>query len=1107
MLQKNISDAGLPSKKRKESEGSLLMGSNSSRDRLVPKRKGSNHHSDRSMMGVLSAVGGGSSSSASSANGGGHGSKLVSSSFSDRLGSKSTSRDHEQDRRNGVHDTARDKARDGGRNNTRDINNGRDWTRAQVFGILEHQKNDLLPKNRSLLSDVPSKKSLASATSQTLALPTQASLISSSRPRTSMPILGAGLSAKDQKVGIAICQLGPFELDATTLHIRTTRSQQANGNSSQVGYQWIVELSPSGALKYPGLDINALSVIDEKNFEQVKYHVLTDILVQDRIDVLLEFRHPLVLRFKGSDLSIDRYFLQLTKKEGNCAPISFMSELKSRRAHVVQGNKVQIDNALKAMRVDLPGRDLLEGLKYGRGRMVATPTSEGANDLLKPAVSDRKSGSVFDVSGSASKNSKGGSGESRQSMGVLPSSSPSRNPNTSVHGRSETRTPLTISENNPGESVSDDSAGISAKTPVKTSTKSIYSAADTPRSLRQGGSSRSVTPQLAVDGEEHNSSRTATPESTQVVSTPGNSRDGARESTPENTPESSRTPKLLSLAARVAKLSLRGTFCYQFPDKKSVDVTEADYRSLDSNSFLNDTILNLFLRMALFDSMKSDPAIANSTHLFNSFFYDKLGEKKDEYGRPSYEVAMRWTSKVDLFSKKYVILPINEAMHWYVAIIYNLPSLLKKPGDSDSQAVASPSSDVVMGEAVDSPDSSLGSVGGSLNSKAVSASPEPGQSGDDYSTTQVRSLRYRSVRTITPASRTRSRVINIDDDDGPVIFILDSLKTSQFRNNQVSRKVKDYIVAEAKARYNITVNKETIRSKSASVPQQDNYCDCGIYVIHYIEQFLSNPQMFIRLMASATDAAKKELQVAWEADKIKNKRAKLKLKTLNLEAITRGEHVPPKVLELTKESDELASPNAVGSGAGDEDGADSDEDMITDLKDVQPQLTTTTPSSPTRAATVSRASSRPGTPSHTNNSSSPAHKSSLVQDTVTNSKPTKAGSSSASTLIDVSGHDVDILPKSSLNFSKTNGASETKSRSALASLSLEETDPFTSDTGKSHENNDSGSHLDSINNSDEKNNSHDDDDDDDDDILVVSAERIKHPNATRKSNRIASRLI
>lgn len=37
--------------------------------------------------------------------------------------------------------------------------------------------------------------------------------------------------------------------------------------------------------------------------------------------------------------------------------------------------------------------------------------------------------------------------------------------------------------------------------------------------------------------------------------------------------------------------------------------------------------------------------------------------------------VQRWTSKVDLFSKRYIIVPINESLHWYLAIIYN-PSAL-----------------------------------------------------------------------------------------------------------------------------------------------------------------------------------------------------------------------------------------------------------------------------------------------------------------------------------------------------------------------------------------------------------------------------------------------
>lgn len=52
--------------------------------------------------------------------------------------------------------------------------------------------------------------------------------------------------------------------------------------------------------------------------------------------------------------------------------------------------------------------------------------------------------------------------------------------------------------------------------------------------------------------------------------------------------------------------------------------------------------------------------------------------------RLGYETVRQWTRKVDLFAKRYIVVPINENMHWYLAILCNMDQLVPggKPGDS-----------------------------------------------------------------------------------------------------------------------------------------------------------------------------------------------------------------------------------------------------------------------------------------------------------------------------------------------------------------------------------------------------------------------------------------
>jgi Ulp1 family protease len=49
-------------------------------------------------------------------------------------------------------------------------------------------------------------------------------------------------------------------------------------------------------------------------------------------------------------------------------------------------------------------------------------------------------------------------------------------------------------------------------------------------------------------------------------------------------------------------------------------------------------------------------------HAFNTFFYPKI--KKE-----GHDSVKRWTKKVDLFSKRLVIIPVHLTMHWCMCIV------------------------------------------------------------------------------------------------------------------------------------------------------------------------------------------------------------------------------------------------------------------------------------------------------------------------------------------------------------------------------------------------------------------------------------------------------
>lgn len=63
-----------------------------------------------------------------------------------------------------------------------------------------------------------------------------------------------------------------------------------------------------------------------------------------------------------------------------------------------------------------------------------------------------------------------------------------------------------------------------------------------------------------------------------------------------------------------------------------------------------------------------------------------------------YESVKKWTSKVDIFDRKYIFIPINESMHWYLMMIYNPAAYLVKEdeGKTSNDILDSVNTDVAM---------------------------------------------------------------------------------------------------------------------------------------------------------------------------------------------------------------------------------------------------------------------------------------------------------------------------------------------------------------------------------------------------------------------------
>ncbi|EJC97929.1 uncharacterized protein FOMMEDRAFT_171324 [Fomitiporia mediterranea MF3/22] len=131
----------------------------------------------------------------------------------------------------------------------------------------------------------------------------------------------------------------------------------------------------------------------------------------------------------------------------------------------------------------------------------------------------------------------------------------------------------------------------------------------------------------------------------------------------------------------------------------AVNITNGDLRRLQPSEFLNDTIIELGLKFWLNNLRAEQPELADEIHVFSSFFFKKLASRANKTPEDGHKSVRKWTAKVDIFKKKYIIVPINENIHWYLAIIYNpehiLDPPLPKPTPRTSKRVSDAASRVV----------------------------------------------------------------------------------------------------------------------------------------------------------------------------------------------------------------------------------------------------------------------------------------------------------------------------------------------------------------------------------------------------------------------------
>ncbi|KAM9327874.1 sentrin-specific protease 7-like isoform 3-T3 [Pholidichthys leucotaenia] len=239
------------------------------------------------------------------------------------------------------------------------------------------------------------------------------------------------------------------------------------------------------------------------------------------------------------------------------------------------------------------------------------------------------------------------------------------------------------------------------------------------------------------------------------------------------------------------------------PHKGRITVSKEDLICLEPGEFLNDVIIDFYLKYLLLEGVGGP--VAQQSHVFSSFFYKQLSRRRTAGEDPAPSVPDRhmrhqrvktWTRHVDIFSKDFLFVPVNQEAHWFLVMVCF-------PGLED---VRHQSFQTLSG-------------------------------GSKTSTQKTTfSLRSQQPPECSEQGWRKETVLQ-----RPCILVMDSLKLSY--HDHVCRLIRDYLQVEWDVRRKSPrlFSVDTMRSSSCRVPQQDNSSDCGLYLLQYVHAFLQNP--------------------------------------------------------------------------------------------------------------------------------------------------------------------------------------------------------------------------------------------------------------------------
>ncbi|XP_031219944.1 sentrin-specific protease 7 isoform X2 [Mastomys coucha] len=253
------------------------------------------------------------------------------------------------------------------------------------------------------------------------------------------------------------------------------------------------------------------------------------------------------------------------------------------------------------------------------------------------------------------------------------------------------------------------------------------------------------------------------------------------------------------------------------PTKGGLGVTNEDLECLEEGEFLNDVIIDFYLKYLLLE--KASDELVERSHIFSSFFYKCLTRKENNLteDNPDLSVAQRrhrrvrtWTRHINIFNKDYIFVPVNESSHWYLAVIC-FPWLEEAVYEDFPQTVSQEFQDQQSQH----------------DNKMIG--------NDPHTTSAV------STSTEDPQSTETNMSVPKKMCKRPCILILDSLKAASIQNTV--QNLREYLEVEweVKRKTHREFSKTNMVDFCPKVPKQDNSSDCGVYLLQYVESFFQDP--------------------------------------------------------------------------------------------------------------------------------------------------------------------------------------------------------------------------------------------------------------------------